>query len=65
MAGKAQNRRGWGLVSPGTEGRRGQGEREVVCGSHVGESPWSGPWLELRTRSLGESLSDCSSTARP
>jgi hypothetical protein len=57
----------WG-ISPGAEGKRGQGEREALCGFHTGESPLSGLWLECRKAfwqearcgSLGESLSHSS-----
>jgi hypothetical protein len=71
--GRAENKMGalWGgTVSPRAEGRRGQGERALGV-FHVGESPWSGLWLEhrktfcqvVRCGSLGESLSHHSSTA--
>jgi hypothetical protein len=52
--------------------RRGEGRGEgALDGSHMGESPWSGPWLEhrmtfwreARCGSLGESLSHHSSMA--
>jgi hypothetical protein len=47
------------------------GGRGDTGGSHVGESPWSDPWLEcwkasrweVRRGSLGDSLFHCSSTA--
>ena len=59
-----------GLVSPRVKGRRGQGERGILGGSHARESPCSGPWLEhmkaflweVICGSLGESLSHLSST---
>ena len=59
----------------GSTGPRGQreeraGREGAQGGSHTGESPWSGPWLEHRKAfhqkigngSLGESLSHCRST---
>jgi hypothetical protein len=47
------------------------GEEGLLDGSHAGESPWSGPWLEhrmafwweVRLSSLGESLYSHSSMA--
>ena len=74
--GRPENRMGapWGgSVSPGSKGRRGQGEREALCGSHMGKSPWSRPWLEhrkaflweIRHGSLEEDLLHCSSMADP
>jgi hypothetical protein len=54
--------------SPGRREERARREG-VLGGSHVGKSPWSGPWLEhrkafcqVRQGSLGESLSHHSST---
>ena len=49
----------------------GQREERAGGGSHMGENPWSGPWLEhrkafwreVRCGSLGKSLSHGSSTA--
>jgi hypothetical protein len=34
--------------APGPKGGEGRGEQEALCGSHEGESPRSGPWLEYR-----------------
>ena len=56
--------------APGPKGGEGRG-RGVLDGFHMGESLWSGLWLEhrkafwqeVRHGSLGESLSHSSSTA--
>jgi hypothetical protein len=47
--GRAENRMRapeW-FISPGAEGKRGQGERGALGGSHM-ESPWFNPWLESK-----------------
>jgi hypothetical protein len=54
--------------APGPKGEEGRGQEALGC-SHVGESPWSGPWLEckkafrqeVRLGSLEESLDHRSS----
>jgi hypothetical protein len=70
--GGAENR----MPPPGGTGPRGlkeerAGREGALDGSHMGESPWSGPWLEhrmvfwqeARCGSLRESLSHHSSMA--
>ena len=65
-----QNKGPGATLGPWNEGRRGQEFRGVLDGSHAGESPWSGPWLEhrmvfcqeVRRGLLGESPSHRSST---
>jgi hypothetical protein len=49
--GRAENRMwapGAAQSAPGLKGGEGRERRGVLCGSHVGESLWSGLWLECK-----------------